>query len=180
MEVKSIWTHRFVTAALIHGILATLITLYVVIGQITWLKPSVSRVIALGSAGNWFTFGYLSYLLVGVLGSVATAFFYNYVENVMKREFKGLTSMFAWLHIILFNIGVIGSTWMMMYGGYKAGAAMLPVEVGGLGWNPGQVHQNIFYAIPYGYPLWIAAFVIIGGLGVLAGALAILSNYTRK
>lgn len=69
---------------------------------------------------------------------------------------------------------------MMMVGGYLGGAAMLPAEVGGKGWNPGQVHMNIFYSIPMGYPFWISAFILILILGVLLGGLGYLIVWFQK
>ncbi|MEM2861353.1 MAG: hypothetical protein QXL12_05460, partial [Nitrososphaerota archaeon] len=62
------WASRFIGAAIIQGAIATLITLYIVIGQIFFLRPEPSRVIAFGSAGMWFTMGYVTYLIVGVMG----------------------------------------------------------------------------------------------------------------
>jgi hypothetical protein len=57
---------------------------------------------------------------------------------------------------------------------------MLPPEVGGRGWNPGQVHVNVFYAIPLGYPLWISVFIIILAAGVLAGGLSYITSWRQK
>jgi len=78
------------------------------------------------------------------------------------------------------NIGVVGATWLMMLGGYLGGAAMLPPDVGGRGWNPGQVHVNVFYSIPLGYPFWISIFIILLALGVLAGGLSYIITMRRR
>ena len=124
--VRGKWASRFVVAAIVQGALATANTLFWVIGQLGFMKPEFSRVIAFGSAGNWFTVGYLSYLIVGVMGVAVTALFYNHIENVLGKPYTGIADKLAWLHLILMNVGVIGATWLMMIGGYLGGAAMLP------------------------------------------------------
>ncbi len=178
--VRGKWASRFVVAAIVQGALATANTLFWVIGQLGFMKPEFSRVIAFGSAGNWFTVGYLSYLIVGVMGVAVTALFYNHIENVLGKPYTGIADKLAWLHLILMNVGVIGATWLMMIGGYLGGAAMLPPEVGGKGWNAGQVHTNIFYGIPLGYPTWIAIFIFLLAAGVLLGGLGYVLTWRRK
>jgi hypothetical protein len=178
--VRGKWASRFVVAAIVQGALATANTLIWVIGQLGFMKPEFSRVIAFGSAGNWFTVGYLSYLIVGVMGVAVTALFYNHIENILGKPYTGIADKLAWLHLILMNVGVIGATWLMMIGGYLGGAAMLPPEVGGKGWNAGQVHTNIFYGIPLGYPTWIAIFIFLLAAGVLLGGLGYVLTWRRK
>ncbi|MEM0481752.1 MAG: hypothetical protein QXM16_02545 [Nitrososphaerota archaeon] len=174
------WASRFIGAAIVQGAIATLITLYIVVGQIFFLKPEPSRVIAFGSAGMWFTMGYVTYLIVGVMGVAVTALFYHYIESVLGKPYTGLADKLAWVHLVLMNIGVIGATGLMMLGGYLGGAAMLSPEVGGKGWNPGQVHTNIFYGIPLGYPLWITIFIILLAIGVLLGGLGYVIRWRSK
>ncbi len=178
--LKTRWASRFIAAAIVQGALATGLTLYVVLGQLWFLRPEVSRVIAFGSAGTWFTVGYALYFIVGVLGVAVTALFYNHIENTLGKPYMGAANFLAWAHLILMNVGVVGATWLLMISGYQGGAAMLPPEVGGLGWNPGQVHTNIFYGIPLGYPTWIALFIIILAVGVLLGGLGYVLTWRRK
>lgn len=180
MNQTSRWASRFIVSAIVHGALATIITLYIVIGQILFIRPEPSRVIAAGSAGNWFTLGYVMYILIGVVAMATTALFYYYIERVLNKPYAGAQNMLAWLHIVLMNVGVIGATWLMMVGGYFGGAAMLPPEVGGLGWNPGQVHVNIFYGIPLGYPAWISIFIVLLSVGVLFGGLGFLTSWRKS
>jgi hypothetical protein len=74
MWVMEMWgrvstrANRFIVAAIVQDALAVILTAYFVLGQFAWLKPEVSRVIAGGSAGTWFTVGYVTYLIVGVIG----------------------------------------------------------------------------------------------------------------
>ena len=175
------WASRFIAAAIIQGLIATVITAYLVLGQaLGYLVPAFSRVIAFGSAGNWFTVGYLSYLIVGVIGVAVTALFYYYIEGVLGKVYRGAASVLAWIHLVFMNVGVLGAGLLLMIGGYQGGAAMLPVEVGGKGWHPGQVHANVFYGIPLGYPTWVTIFIIILAIGVLLGGLGYLITWRRS
>ena len=176
----STWANRFIMAAIVQGALAVALTAYFVLGQFAWLKPEVSRVIAAGSAGTWFTVGYTTYLIVGVIGVAVTALFYHHIEVNLGKPYTGSLNILAWIHLILMNVGVIGATWMMMIGGYLGGAAMLPTAVGGMGWTAMEVHERVFYAIPGGYPLWIGIFIILLGIGVLAGGLGYVLAWRRK
>jgi hypothetical protein len=64
---SSIWIKRFI-GAIIQGAIIVGLTAFLVLSQISILKPEVSRVIAAGGAGTWFTFGYITYIVVGVIG----------------------------------------------------------------------------------------------------------------
>jgi hypothetical protein len=172
--------NRFIVAAIVQGALAVILTAYFVLGQFAWLKPEVSRVIAGGSAGTWFTVGYVTYLLVGVIGVAVTALFYHHIEVTLSKPYAGSLNLLAWIHLILMNVGVIGAIWLMMIGGYLGGAAMLPPAVGGKGWTAQEVHEKVLYSIPGGYPLWIAVFIILLGIGVLAGGLGYVLAWKRK
>jgi hypothetical protein len=81
----STWANRFIAAAIVQGALAVILMAYFVLGQFAWLKPEVSRVIAGGSAGTWFTVGYVTYLVVGVIGVAVTALFYHHIEVTLGK-----------------------------------------------------------------------------------------------
>ena len=53
------WTKRFIAAAIIQGAIIVGLTAFLVLSQISLLKPEISRVIAARCAGTWFTFGYI-------------------------------------------------------------------------------------------------------------------------
>ncbi|MCS7116962.1 MAG: hypothetical protein RMJ31_07135 [Nitrososphaerota archaeon] len=179
-ELKSVWASRWIVAAILQGAIITTITLYFVIGQLGFLKPEFSRVIAGGGAGTWLTVGYITYLIVGVVAVAVTALFYYHIEVALRKPYKGIAKVFAWIQLILHNVGAAGAGLLMIIGGYLAGAAMLPKEVGGLGWSAGKVHTDIFYGIPLGYPFWISAFIIILAIGVILGGLGYIITWTRK
>lgn len=180
MSQSGKWASRFLISAIFHGALATIITLYIVIGQALFIRPEPSRVIAAGSAGTWLTLGYIMYILIGVVAMATTALFYYYIEKVSNNPYSGIRNILAWIHLVLMNVGAVGTTWLMMISGYYAGAAMLPPEVGGLGWKPGQVHANIFYGIPLGYPAWITIFIVLLSIGVILGNLGFLISWRKK
>jgi hypothetical protein len=141
-------------------------------------------VIAGGSAGTWFTVGYIMYVMVGVIGVAVTALFYHHFEVELGKPYKGWANRFAWVHLIFMNVGVAAATWMLMWFGYLGGAAMVATSSGGLGWTALQVHVNILGPIaePFGnaYLNPIGWAIIIAALGVLSGGLGYLINYFRR
>ena len=81
----------FLYAAILQGAAAVAITFLGAFGdQIGLLPVAVSRIIAGGEAGNWFTVGYLTYLTVGVVGTAVTSLFYFHIETVQGKLFKGI------------------------------------------------------------------------------------------
>ncbi len=162
------WSHRFITAAIIQSIFAAIWTVPIVL---PWIKPSVAMVIAAGSAGTWFTVGYILYIIVGVLGNAAIGLIYQHFETVEGKVVSGISNVLAWLQLILFNFGVMASTWALMIAGYFGEADLLPPAVGGKGLTEGQVHVLLLshFINPVG------AFVIITVLGVIIGAIAFFS-----
>ncbi|MDP8023659.1 MAG: hypothetical protein ACP5LF_03210 [Nitrososphaeria archaeon] len=159
------WSHRFIMAAIIQSIFAAIWTIPIVL---PWIKPSVAMVIAAGSAGTWFTVGYILYIIVGVLGNAAIGLIYQHFETVEGKVVSGISNALAWLQLILFNFGVMASTWALMIAGYFGEADLLPPAVGGKGLTEGQVHVLLLshFINPVG------AFVIIAVLGVIIGAIA--------
>jgi hypothetical protein len=170
------WTNRFIYAAIIQGAIIVGLTIFLVFSQISFLKPEISRVIAAGGAGTWFTFGYIMYVVVGVIGVAVSALFYYYLEKVLARPYnKRLTKLLAWTHLLLMNLGTTSAMGMLMYAGYIGGAAMLPEDVGGQGFNAGQAHQILS---PFVEPIGIAIIILL--LGIVLGGLGFLLTYNRK
>jgi hypothetical protein len=172
--MRSKWSNRFIFAAIVQGLVATLLTAPLVL---PWIKPPVSMVVAGGSAGTWFIVGYIMYIVVGVVAVAVTALFYYYFEVILNRPYKGIANYLAWTHLILMNVGVAAAAAILMYGGYMGGTAMLPTTVGGLGQNAGWVHVNVLGPLvnPAGYAI-IAAMA-----GVLAGGAGfVLTNFRKR
>jgi len=167
----------FLYAAIIQGAIAAAVTFLGGFGdQIGLLPVAVSRVIAGGEAGMWFTVGYVVYLVVGVVGMAVTSLFYFYIETVQGKVYRGAAKGLAWIHLTLGNIGVTGASLLTMIGGYLGGAAMQPQQFGGMGWNTGQVHVNILQY--YEYP--IAGFLLLALVGFVLGGLGYLLTMRSK
>ena len=173
-RVQSKWAGRFIWAAVIQGLLATVATVLVldplqyITGNADYYSPA--RVIASNGAGTWFFTGYISYLVVGVVAMAVTALFYLYIEGIQGKVYKGFTNILAWGHLLLMNVGVAGSMFLMMYGGYLAGWASAPASSGGEGLNAGQIHVQILGGLTDpigGLILLAAAGALMGGLGYL-------------
>jgi heme/copper-type cytochrome/quinol oxidase subunit 1 len=166
------WAGRFITAAVVQGLIAVIATILVldplqyVTGKADYFSPA--RVIAGGGGGTWFFTGYISYLVVGVIATAVTAIFYYYIEDVRGRVYKGFTNLLAWGHLIFMNVGVAGAMIIMMYQGYLAGYAAVPAASGGGGLNAGQIHEQIlgWTTDPIGGLILLACVgAILGGLG---------------
>jgi hypothetical protein len=168
----NVWTKRFVAAAIIQGAIIVALTIFLILSQISFLKPEVSRVIASGGAGTWFTFGYMIYIVVGVIGVAVSAIFYH-LGNQQYYGTKRIAQGLAWCHLLLMNIGIVAVAGMLMYAGYVAGADMLPESVGGKGFDNAQAHEILS---PFVEPISAAIFVL--GIGVILGGIGfLLANY---
>ena len=117
-QESSPWTKRFIAAAIIQGAIIVALTTFLVLSQASLLKPEISRVIAAGGAGTWFTFGYIIYIVVGVIGVAVSAIFYYYIENVLAKQYDStIAKALAWSHLVLMNLGTTAATSMLMYAG---------------------------------------------------------------
>ncbi len=99
-----------------------------------------------------------------------TGVFYFYLEGILGKVYTGITNILAWLHFVLMNVGVAASTWLLMYGGYVGGVALLPAAEGGGNMTGYQVHVQILGPLvtPIGYVVGIAALgIALGGLGYI-------------
>jgi hypothetical protein len=168
---KGTWAKRFMAAAIVQGAVVASLTAFLVLGQIAF-KPEISRVIAAGGAGTWFTFGYIMYIIVGVMGVAVSALFYHYLENVLGRGVTRIANALAWTHLVLMNVGTVAAMGLLMHAGYHGGASMLPTEVGGRGFNGGQAHEIL---VAFVEPISAAILLIIAG--VIAGGVGFLLTY---
>lgn len=171
-ESNGTWTKRFMAAAVVQGAVVAGLTIFLVLGQVSLIKPEVSRVMAAGGAGTWFTFGYVMYIIVGVMGVAVSSLFYHYLENVLGRLIHRSANALAWAHLVLMNVGTVAATGLLMYAGYLGGASMLPADVGGRGFNAGQAHEIL---VSFVEPISVAILVIVAG--VVAGGIGFLATY---
>ena len=170
------WTNRFIYAAIIQGAIIVGLTIFLIFSQISFLKPEISRIIAAGGAGTWFTFGYIMYVVVGVIGVAVSALFYYHLEKILAKPYnKRVTKLLAWAHLSLMNVGTTSAMGLLMYAGYIGGASMLPQNVGGKGFNAGQAHEIL---VPFIEPISLAIMILL--LGIILGGLGFILAYNRK
>lgn len=170
-KLNLVWTSRFITAAIVQGAIIVGLTVFIIFGEISVLEPGVSRVIAAGGAGTWFTLGYVMYIVVGVIGVAVSSLFYLYIERVLKKQYKDhkVARVAAWIHLVLMNSGTVVAMSTLMLAGYRGGAAMLPTSVGGLGFDAGQAHEIL---APFVEP--IAAAILLLIFGIICGGIGFL------
>jgi len=167
------WTSRFIWASIIQGLIAVVVTIIIVepwtYFNISWYYAP-SKVIASGGGGTWMFTGYVSFLVVGVVGSAVTATIYSYIEGSLGKVYRGLANYFAWGHILFMNVGVAGSMLLMIWGGYLAGWSGAAVSAGGLGYTDYQIHVTYLGQLvnPIGGLVMLAALgAVLGGLGFI-------------
>ena len=178
-QEKAKWAGRWIWAAIIQGVIITIITVLIVeplsYFNINWYF-SPARVIAGGGGGTWMFTGYILYLVVGVVAVAVTALFYFYFEVVKGKVYRGLANYFAWAHYVLMNVGAAAAMILMIWGGYMAGYAATAVSGGGLGYTALQVHVNFLGKVEQP----IGELVIIAAIGALCGGVGFLFRNARK
>jgi hypothetical protein len=177
--IEGKWASRFIWAAVIQGLLAVVATVLIVeplsiFGINSYFSPA--KVIAGNGGGTWMFTGYVSYLVVGVVATAVTAIFYFYIEGVKGHVYHGFSNLLAWGHIIFMNVGVAGSMFLMMWGGYMAGWGAVPAASGGGGLNAGQIHVD--YLGQLVNP--IGAFIMLAALGAVLGGLGFILRSRAK
>lgn len=188
MEAKrSVWAVRFIGATFIIGavawvVLAFLLLLNLLAGlepPIFIVGPAPSRVVAGSGPGTWFVTGIFALLVVGVAGTALTSGFYKHLEEDLGYALAGWRSSFAWAHLLLGAIGSVAASLLMAFGGYRGGAALLPIEDGGDGLDPRDtasftwIHVNILG--PLALP--IAILMAVAMLGYLLGGVALVTGW---
>jgi len=173
---NSKWATRFIWSAVIQGGLVTAATLILFVYGSVYFKPTPATVIASGSAGTWLLIGYMAYIIM-IIALGVTALFYDYLEVRLGRPITGKKrSLLTVIHLLLMNVGITGSTWLLMYVGFVGGAAILPVSSGGGGLTDLQAHERILAPFP---PV-IIGFIVAIMIGVMSGGLAYLLELKSK
>jgi hypothetical protein len=183
LKPVSKWSRRFMWAAAAHGFIATVLGLLLAIALVA--SPSLSAVeiatiIRTPSAGfvelaALFAF-FAMYIVIGVLGAGVSSLLYQHVEVVMGKMYTGRANAFAWIHLVLMNVGTAGATWTMIYAGYLGGVELWPTNQGGLGWSMDQVAKQVVNQF---VPI-VGLMLILTGIGALAGGIAFIITYHKK
>ncbi len=159
IDMENTWPRRFMVAAVIHGVgVAAWSGLFLLDG--IGIPLNLSRIIAGGGAGTWFTVGYLLYMVTGFLGMTAQGVLYQYAAS---HNEGGLHSdRLALVHFALMNVAVVGATWLLGYAGYVGGSLTLADRVS-------EVHGAIV-----GYVNPVGVCILVGVVAALAGAYNLL------
>src|SRR5919201_2149367 len=129
-KTSSIWSNRFIIAAIAQGAVITVLTLSIVTAQLLVSGINIIQFLSLSFEGpaKWFFLGYIFYLIL-VVAIAVTAVFYNHLEVGMGRQIKGFRSVLAWIHFVGMNVGGAATTIAMIFAGL-AGSGILDVILG--------------------------------------------------
>lgn len=153
------WARRFMIASVIHGIGFAVWTALFLLDGIGF-QLNLSRIIAGGGVGTWFTVGYLLYLITGFVGMAVLGTLYYLTPRLFRRELY--SDKLALAHFALMNIAVVSATWMLGMVGFQGRSL-------GLAGREAEIHGAVVaYVVPIGYSL------VIGVGSVLAYAANIL------
>ncbi len=175
---SSKWANRFIIAAIVQGALAAGLTAWLLYDA-TYDTPGAARVVASGGGGTWLTEGYLAYIMFGPLAVAVTALFYQHLEVNLRAPYKGWSNVFAWLHLVLMNVGVVAATWLMMNGGWRAGVLAITLQGQTPPLSVGQINGQVHVQVLSGYPGYIVPFAAIAILAAFAGGIGYLVVWRR-
>ncbi|MEM3383369.1 MAG: hypothetical protein QXF43_00830 [Nitrososphaerales archaeon] len=118
------------------------------------------QIISTGSAGTWFFVGYITFMTVGCAGILGCGTVHHIISTVKN---KTPNSKVTWLGLILWEIGLVGSTWLLGWSGFVGGTGLLnglPIP---------QIHESIVgYVNPIG---------ILIGIAILGFLISIVNVY---
>jgi hypothetical protein len=176
MPTESKWATRFVWVAIFQGGLSALLSVFLLLGEINVLPIRVSLLISTTIPGIWIALGYVAYVIIGTVGMAVTALFYHYLEVNLKSSYKGISQLLGWLHLILGNVGIAGTSWLIMYVGYVTAMATLPTSFGGSGLPLDQVESSMVG----GFLVPITLFAGVTILGLFLGGVGYVLVYRAR
>jgi hypothetical protein len=130
--------------------------------------------------GTWLFIGYFTWLIVGVVGAFGWAALY-YLGNNLRGKTE-VNSLFARISMIMFEVGVLGTTAVMAAVGYVGGGVI--ATGGGAAVAAEAISLDIFpqlstdtSSIFSDMPVVIeAAFIVVALLGIFLGILVYASS----
>jgi hypothetical protein len=170
----SIWSGRFIIAAIVQGAVITGLTLAFVAAQILISGTNIIEFLSLSFEGpaKWIFLGYIFYMIL-VVAIAVSAVFYSHLEVGMGRRIRGFRSFLAWIHLVGMNVGGAATTIIMIFAGL-AGSGVLGIIVGG----SDTLQENTAIMDQFIAP--IAIFTGVLSIGVISGGLAFVMSYLRK
>lgn len=110
------WTSRFQISALIHVIFISTFTVGMILTELLNSELSLMKLLSTnGVYATVFIGGYATYFVLIVSVSL-TGNFYNFLENSLKKKIGGLRNLFAWIHLIGFNLGGAVLAFFLIFG----------------------------------------------------------------
>jgi hypothetical protein len=170
----SVWSGRFIIAAIVQGAVITGLTLAFVAAQLLTSGTNIIEFLSLSFEGpaKWIFLGYIFYMIL-VVAIAVSAVFYSHLEVGMDRRIRGFRSFLAWIHLVGMNVGGAATTIIMIFAGL-AGSGVLGIIVGG----SDTLQENTAIMDQFIAP--IAIFTGVLSIGVISGGLAFLMSYLRK
>jgi hypothetical protein len=171
---SSVWSNRFIIAAIVQGTVITGLMLAFVAAQTLTSGINVIEFLSLSFEGpaKWIFLGYIFYMIL-VVATAVSAVFYNHLEISMGRKIRGFRSVLAWVHLVGMNVGGAAATITMIFAGL-AGSGVLGLILGGSdSLQPNTAIMDQFIAP-------IATFTGMLSIGMISGGLAYVMTYLRK
>src|SRR6266571_2614920 len=132
---------------------------------------------------KWANRFVIAAIIQGALAAAVTSLFYQHLESNLRAPYTGISNVFAWLHLVLMNVGVTGATWLMWIGGWRAvnfistmGASAFCTATATKNDPSCSVHVQVLG--PLVTP--IAIFAVIALLGAFAGGIGYLMAWRRS
>lgn len=175
---SSVWSNRFIIAAIVQGAVITGLTLSIVAAQMLISGINIIRFLSLSFEGpaKWFFLGFIFYLIL-VVAIAVTAAFYNNLEVNLGKQIRGFRSVLAWIHLVGMNIGGVTTTLAMIFAGL-AGSGILGVILGGGASSAShELQPNIAILDQFIVP--ITAFAGLLSVCVIAGGIAYITTYLQ-
>jgi hypothetical protein len=171
---SSVWSNRFIIAAIVQGAVVTGLTLAFVAAQTLTSGTNIIEFLSLSFEGpaKWIFLGYIFYMIL-IVAIAVTAVFYNHLEITMGKQIRGFRSALAWTHLVGMNVGGAATTIIMIFAGL-AGSGILGIIVGG----NDTLQENTAIMDQFIAP--IAIFIGVLSIGVISGGLAFVMSYLRK
>lgn len=115
---------KFLKLSVINGVLAFLFTLPILDPALCIATPpglfGCRATMDINWPGTWVLIAWITFILVGVLGTLFWGASYYFAAKVSNKTVANRT--LGWLHIIIFEVGLLGATGLMAAIGYVGGS----------------------------------------------------------
>jgi hypothetical protein len=173
---------KFLNLSILNGFLAIIFTIPILIPSLCIATPpgmfGCKATMDVNWPGTWVLIAWIVFGISGVLGTLFWSGSY-YLRGQLSGK-TSVNSRLSWLHVILYEVGVLGATGMMAAIGYVGGSVLAMGE--GIAVASTAIAQNIipplssdpnslFNDMP---PVVEAAFIGITILGALIGIISLM------